>query len=749
MENFSIERLLGRGAYGQVHLVRRKSDGAELALKRTDFACLGVAEQKATLFEVSLLSRLQHPNIVGFLDHFHENGELCIIMELAPDDLDKELRRARKAQDPIAEGRILDVLSQIGRALHFAHGCRVVHCDVKPSNVLMARDGSMRLADFGISSNLAAGAAQLGRELKQRQLGDGATEVNEHECPDAVSMLQGTPFYMAPELFSDALHVDGLMFSPASDIWALGIMIYELITLGERPYKGESVGTIVYRLLSDLSQNAMTDAAARVQREGGYSSGLCACVEAMLHKRPRQRASLPQVFESAALRNHARGEAEPPLIDLVEEKARMLGGRFPDCYAYGRGAAGPRLRHDLHGVPIIHLACGATHCAAVSDVGTLFTWGENTCGQLGHGDKRTLKTRRAVLFARDDIHCVGAACGRAHTIVLDTCGMLHAFGSDKHGQLGLGRGSDEVDGLRDAMGCVLAPAALKPPPTEGSQTWALITCGERHSAALTGAGWAFAWGCAEDGRLGVPLDDTQRVEDAVVDVPRRVMIGDAPAVMVDCGNEFTALVDDDGCAWGCGANWMGQLGLDPGVEEYPLPVRLLQGVDVGVESVSCGADHMAAIDGSGSLWVWGGRFGDEARKVSLPLSADGEAGEGQGDGGDGEDGESEACCSLVVCGTGTVLAVTDEGLAFTWGDGSCRRLGLEDSGDADHDEPQLLKPLSMPEVRVTMAAIGKGGSAELDEAPAALVLAVPEGGEQLSDQYARFYAGHFGSRLEM
>ena len=561
MESYIIDKLLGRGAWGVVHLVTHKESSQQLALKRIDFEQQSEAERKATLLEVRLLARLQHPNIVGFLDHFHEGNELCIVMELAPDDLDKELRRAKKADVRISEARILDLLAQIAAALHFAHGCRVVHRDIKPANVLLAADGSARLADFGIACTLSAGALQLGRELKKKVDPEGrSTLEHEDECADVVTTLQGTPFYMAPELFKEALHVDGAMFSPASDVWALGVMLYELMMF-RRPYSGENVNSLVYRLLSDLGQNAMADVAKRAREGGasatggdaasgggaataevsGYSAELCACVESMLQKRPRQRATLPAILGSKVLRTHERGGIpQPPLVDLLEAKSKVLGGLVPDCYAFGRGAPAPRVCEDLMGIVVAHLACGAAHCAIVTDAGELYTWGENGCGQLGHGDKRHLKRRRLVVFAHGcgaGTSITGVACGRSHTLALTTGGRLFACGSDKHGQLGLGPPesaaaaahdakaagiadiSDAADAkaleaapgiaggalrLHDAMGCVLTPAELPPLCTaaarpsaaeQPSHTWATVACGEAHSAGLTTNGWVYAWGC--------------------------------------------------------------------------------------------------------------------------------------------------------------------------------------------------------------------------------------------------------------
>ena len=149
---------------------------------------------------------------------------------------------------------------------------------------------------------------------------------------------------------------------------------------------------------------------------------------------------------------------------------------------------------------------------------------------------------------------------------------------------------------------------------------------------------------------------------------------------------------------------------------------------------------MAAIDGLGRVWVWGGRFGDEPSHVQLPSDGDG-GGEDGGDGGGGGGGGGEeegAYCVLAACGTGMVLALSEEGSAYTWGDGGCGRLGLDD-GEADHETPQRLERLSTPELRVQRVACGKGGSEDLDEGPQVLVLATPEAPELFSEQFARFY----------
>ena len=213
--------------------------------------------------------------------------------------------------------------------------------------------------------------------------------------------------------------------------------------------------------------------------------------------------------------------------------------------------------------------------------------------------------------------------------------------------------------------------------------------------------------------------------------PARVTV-EAPIQQVACGDHFTALLSRDGALFGCGANWSAQLGLEPSVEMRASPVRLLSEQAVGgVAQLACGADHMAAIDGAGRLWVWGGRCGASPARVDLPrtatLGAEGErggerGGEGGGEGGGGRRrgrrrggegggerrrrgrgrrrgwrrgrwrrrrrgrwlGEGGGGVALVACGAECTLAVSGEGECFVWGNGEHGRLGLGEH-EREHD----------------------------------------------------------------
>ena len=161
-----MQRELGRGAFGVVHLAARRTDGELFAIKILEFDELGAAERQACLREAQLLSRLRHPNVIGFVDAALEGGKMHIVMEHAGGGtLEKELAEARATGAHIAEDRLLDLLVQLASALHYMHACRVVHRDVKPANIFLAADGTPKLADVGISQGMLAREVQVGRLL--------------------------------------------------------------------------------------------------------------------------------------------------------------------------------------------------------------------------------------------------------------------------------------------------------------------------------------------------------------------------------------------------------------------------------------------------------------------------------------------------------------------------------------------------------------------------------------------------------
>jgi WD40 repeat protein/serine/threonine protein kinase/TPR repeat protein len=243
---YRVLSLLGHGGMGSVWLAER-TDGLftrTLALKLVHPALMGQVMMERLGREREILASLSHPNIARLLDAgVAEDGQPYLALEyVAGTPLTAHCdERCLPVRDR------LDLLRQVLSAVEYAHAHLVIHRDLKPSNILVSGDGQVRLLDFGIAKLLTeAGGAH-------------ATEL---------TLLGGrvlTPDYAAPE------QIAGAPITTAADVYALGVMLYELLT-GERPYrpKRDSRGALEQAILEEEivapSRLRLSDAAAHARR---------------------------------------------------------------------------------------------------------------------------------------------------------------------------------------------------------------------------------------------------------------------------------------------------------------------------------------------------------------------------------------------------------------------------------------------------------------------------------------------------
>ena len=164
--------------------------------------------------EARAAARLSHPNVVAVFDQGDDDGTLFLAMEYVPGGT---LRDVVRQQAPMPPARALDLLAPVLSALSAAHDAGIVHRDVKPENVLIATDGTVKVADFGLARAVAT-------------TGHTATH----------GILMGTVSYLAPELVTDG------SADARSDVYSAGILLYELLT-GVKPHTGESPIHVAYR----------------------------------------------------------------------------------------------------------------------------------------------------------------------------------------------------------------------------------------------------------------------------------------------------------------------------------------------------------------------------------------------------------------------------------------------------------------------------------------------------------------------
>ncbi len=256
---YRIENHLGSGGMSDVYMVWDEQRSTFLAMKvlRADLAEDRVFIRRFKR-EGENLSRLQHPNIVRYYE-MEKDGDLVFLLMDYVEGISLRTEISRKDK-PFTSERILEIIRPVCSALHYAHQKNMVHCDVKPANIMIEKSGRILLADFGIA----------------RQA-EGATTTT--------MVGAGTPAYMAPE------QAQGEDPTPRTDIYALGIVLYEMLTGGERPFTGEMAtitGTTGEKVRwEQVNLKPMSPRRFNPQ----ISDELEAVVMKCLEKEPRQRFS--------------------------------------------------------------------------------------------------------------------------------------------------------------------------------------------------------------------------------------------------------------------------------------------------------------------------------------------------------------------------------------------------------------------------------------------------------------------------
>lgn len=217
---YQIVDELGRGSMGVVYKGFDPVIGRTIALKTMLTEGLSTAEfqeYKARFQrEAQAAGVLSHPNIVTVYDFGEENGILYLAMECLNGE---SLEKTVEARNILPLEDIIPMYEQVCSALDHAHIHKIVHRDVKPANIMILPDGKVKVTDFGIAKMMAVGMTQAGQIL-------------------------GTPNYMSPE------QVKGRPVDGRSDIFSLGVILYELVT-GEKPFGGQNITTVIYKIINE------------------------------------------------------------------------------------------------------------------------------------------------------------------------------------------------------------------------------------------------------------------------------------------------------------------------------------------------------------------------------------------------------------------------------------------------------------------------------------------------------------------
>ncbi len=220
IDKYKIVSVVGEGGMGKVYKAIHPTLKKHIIIKRLNISSAKTLSERFKR-EANVMMGFRHENIVSVHDHFKHGNSYYIAMEYIDGISLEDLIEKKKKIPPLAAALIF---REICKGLQYAHHKGVIHRDIKPDNVLISKNGDVKLFDFGI----AMVEAEAEKELTK------------------TGVVMGTPSYMSPEQIKDAKHVD-----KRTDIYSMGIMLYQMIT-GKKPFPGGFSAETIHKITKGL-----------------------------------------------------------------------------------------------------------------------------------------------------------------------------------------------------------------------------------------------------------------------------------------------------------------------------------------------------------------------------------------------------------------------------------------------------------------------------------------------------------------
>ncbi|CAL9705055.1 unnamed protein product [Knipowitschia caucasica] len=297
MNNYTFIKVVGRGSYGEVHLVTHRTDRKQYVVKKLDLRASSRRERRCAEQEAQLLSRLRHPNIVTYRESWEgDDCLLFIVMGFCEGgDLYHRLKHQQGALLP--ETQVVEWFVQIAMALQYLHDRHILHRDLKTQNIFLTKTNIIKVGDLGIA------------------------KVLENHSDMAMTLI-GTPYYMSPELLCNR------PYNHKSDVWALGCCVYEMCTL-KHAFNAKDINSLVYRIVEGKLP----------QMPSQYDAQLGDLIRRMLSKRPEERPDVRGVLRQTYIRKQIA-----LFLEATKEKTKRKSSVGGDCGSWKTGLKSPPLR---------------------------------------------------------------------------------------------------------------------------------------------------------------------------------------------------------------------------------------------------------------------------------------------------------------------------------------------------------------------------------------------------------------------